>query len=92
LSHFIVWDGISDMLAENPQEPQNRAARVVTRASYYKRSTIRSELGWLSLKEMRQQHKAMMMFKVVNSWSSSYLLDMFPFNKILSDYSLRSAK
>ena len=89
----IVWDSISDTLANNLQKLQNRAARIITGASYYRRSAdIRHELGWLSLVHMRQHHKAIMMFKVVNGLCPTYLSDMFTFNNSLNDYSLRSSR
>ena len=48
----IVWDGIGYNLAEKLQKLQNRAARIITSASYSKRSKeVLSELGWQALKE-----------------------------------------
>ena len=40
---------------------------------------------------MRHQHKAILMFKVVNGFCPSNLSDMFTFHKSLNDYSLRSS-
>ena len=55
----IVWDSIDETLVDGLQKLQNRAARVITGASYSKHSAdIRHELGWLSLSEMRQHHMA----------------------------------
>ena len=51
----------------NLQKLQNRAARIITGASYLKRSCdLLAELGWLNLEVMRQRQKAILMFKVLN--------------------------
>ena len=55
----IVWDwrSIGETLVDSLEKLQNRAARVITGASYSKHSAdIRQKLGWLSLSEMRQHH------------------------------------
>ena len=45
----IVWDSIGETLVDSLQKLQNRAARVITGASYSKHSAdIRHELVWLS--------------------------------------------
>ena len=53
----LVWDAIGTSLAERLQKLQNRAARVITSATYLKRS-LRKELGWLNLQERRNKFKA----------------------------------
>ena len=46
----IVWDSIGKMLVDSLQKLQNRAARVITCASYSKHSAdIQHEHGWLSI-------------------------------------------
>ena len=60
------------------QRLQNRAARVITGLPYTIRSKeIRKQLGWYSLAEMRNQQKAIMMYKIVNGLAPSYMADMF---------------
>ena len=87
----IVWDSIGETLVDSLQRLQNRAARVITGASYSKHSAdIRHELGWLSLNEMRQHHMALMMFKVNHGLCPSYLSDMFDVNTSRLCYDLRS--
>ena len=57
----IVWDSIGETLVDSLERLQNRAARVITGASYSKHSAdIRHELGLLSLSEMTQHHMALM--------------------------------
>ena len=89
---YIVWDSIGETLLDSLETLQNRAARVITGASYSKHSAdIRHELGWLSLSETRQHHMALMMFKVNNGLCPSYLSDMFDVNTSWLSYDLRSS-
>ena len=63
----IVWHTIGETQMANLQKLQNRAARIITGASYLKRSCdLLAELGWLNLEVMRQRQKAILMFKVLN--------------------------
>ena len=74
----LVWDGIGTTLAARLQKLQNRAARVITSATYLKRSkVIRSELGWQTLQERRNKFKAVMMYKTLNGMAPKYMEDMF---------------
>jgi len=51
----------------NLQKLKNRAARIITGASYLRRSrNLLAELGWLNLEATRQRQKAILMFKVLN--------------------------
>ena len=88
----IVWDSIGETLVDSLQKLQNRAARVITGASYSKHSAdIRHDLGWLSLSEIRQHHIALMMFKVDRGLCPSYLSAMFDVNTSRFSYDLRSS-
>ena len=50
----------------NLQKLQNRAARIITKASYLKRSRdLLTELRWLNLEAMRKRQKAILMFKIM---------------------------
>ena len=61
----------------NLQKLQNRAARIITGASYLKRSCdLLAELGWLNLEAMRQRQKAILMFKVLNGLTPPYLSEI----------------
>ena len=80
-------------MVDSLQKLQNRAARVITGASYSKHSAdIRHELGWLSVSEIRQYHMAVMMFKVNHGLCPSYLSDMFDANTSRLSYDLRSSR
>ena len=55
----ISWDTIGETQMANLQKLQNRAARIITGASYLKRSCdLLAELGWLNLEAMRERQKA----------------------------------
>ena len=89
----IVWDSIGETQTKSLQKFQNRAARIITGASYLIRSNdVLDQLGWLNLAEQRQYQKAMM-FKIINGLTPSYLSDMFPrTSSSVSDYGLRSSR
>ena len=87
-----VWDSIGETLVDSLQKLQNRAARVITGATYSKHSAdIRHELRWLSLSEMRQHHMALMTFKVNYGLCPSYLSDIFDVNTSRLSYDLSSS-
>ena len=89
----IVWDDISDHLTDKLQILQNRAARVITGADYRMHiSELLSKLGWSSLKEKRNKQKALMMFKIMNGMTPSYLEDIFTRNIGRSVYNLRISR
>ena len=68
-------------------------ARVITSASYSKHSAdIWREPGWLSLREKRQHHMALVMFKLNHSLCPSYLSDVFDINTSWLSYDFRSSR
>ena len=75
----LVWDNLDQYLADKLQKLQNRAARIITGAPYRSIHTcdMFNDLGWATLKDMRLQQKAIMMFKVVNGLAPSYLKNIF---------------
>ena len=89
----IVWNGISEGLAEKLQKLQNRAARIIT-GSHYMAPTkdMLEKLGWSNLKERRNKQKALMMFKIINGRTPVYLKDMFAKNIGTSCYNLRTSR
>jgi len=77
----------------NLQKLQNRAARIITGASYLKRSCdLLAELGSLNLEAMRQRQKAILMFKVLNGLTPPYLSEMFTHKTSFQNYGLQSSK
>ena len=75
----LVWDSIDAALTNKLQVLQNRAARIITGASYLtvRTSDIFEQLNWEKLNERRMRQKAIMMFKIVNGMAPPYLVDMF---------------
>ena len=48
----IVWDSISETQTVNLQKLQNRAAQIITGASYLQRSSdVLCELGWMTFEK-----------------------------------------
>ena len=89
-----MWDSIGDTLSNSLQMLHNRAARIITGASYSKPSSdIFEELGWSQLNSMRQFHKSVIMFKIVNGLVPPYGLTKCSLLKIntLNNYGLRSS-
>ena len=75
----LVWDSIDTTLTNKLQVLQNRAARIITGASYLtvRTSDMFEQLNWEKLSERRMRQKAIMMFKIVNGMAPPYLVDMF---------------
>ena len=89
----IVWDSISETQTVNLQKLQNRAARIITGASYSQRSSdVLCELGWMTLETMRKRQKAILIFKILNGLTPPYLSEMFTHSASFHDYGLRSSK
>ena len=82
-----VWDGLSNQLSDKLQKLQNRAARVIAKATYETSSNVLLEmLKWDSL-SVRQ--KAVVMFKSLNKLAPVYLQDLF--NIRSTNYNLRNS-
>ena len=75
------------------QKLQNRAARIITGASYLQRSSdVLCKLGWMTLEAMRKRQKAVLMFKILNGLTPPYLSQMFTHSAFFHDYGLRSSR
>ena len=75
------------------QKLQNRAARIITGASYLQRSSdVLCELGWMTLEAMRKRQEAILMFKILNGLTSPYLSEMFTHSASFHAYGLRSSR
>ncbi len=94
LPHFdycsLVWDNCSDYLIDKLQKLQNRAARVITGATYETRShDVLKELHWQPLKERLKHKKLLFMRKIRNNELPISTTNMFDI-KTNSRYNLRS--
>ena len=89
----VVWGNCGAVLKTKLQKLQNRAARIITRAGYEIRSMdILTRLNWCDLETRRMQHKATLMYKVVNGMSPGYLTEMFTNVNKTHHYNLRDSK
>ena len=66
LSYLIqLWGGTEDNILRKLQVIQNRAARAVTRLSWFTpTSKLMSQCGWLSVKQLIFYHTAVMIHKI----------------------------
>ena len=88
----VVWDTIGAVSSTRLQKLNNRAARVITQTGYEVRSSdIRNQLGWSTLDERRQNHKSIMMYKVLNGIAPAYLKRYFSYGADTSRYFLRGS-
>ena len=79
VSYLIaLWGGCSGYLMKSLQLVQNKAARVVTRLDW---STpieeILKQCGWLSVHQLAVYHSVLLVFKVMQKESPTYLHGMF---------------
>ena len=89
----IAWDSISETQIANLQKLQNRAARIITGASYLQKSSdVLCELGWMTLETMRKRQKAILMFQILNGLTPPCLSQMFTHSASFHDYGLRSSR
>jgi hypothetical protein len=80
---------MSITLAQGLQKLQNRAARVITCQDYEVRSNdIGSQLKWKTLSEIRNSHKLITMYKILNNMAPFYLRDHFKMSFTDQAYSL----
>ena len=67
--------------------------RLITGADYRTPSSdLLNKLGWSSLKEKRNKQNALMMFKIMNGMTPTYLEDIFARNVGRSVYNLRISR
>ena len=87
-----LWDTCSKGLQDKLQKYHNRAARVISGASYETRSTdVLESLGWETLEKRRLRSKAILMYKILNDHSAPNLKKLFnKRNEIQTSYNLRN--
>ena len=88
-----VWGNIGKGLSDRIQKLQNRAARILTFSNYKTRSSILlDDLGWERLGNKRLKQLAMIMYKIHNNLSSSYLRRIFTNTSIVHAHNLRNSE
>ena len=61
-----LWDNCGKVLQDKLQKFQNRAARIITGASYDVRSAdVLDTLGWETLDARRSRNKSILMYKIL---------------------------
>jgi len=83
-------DAVIKLCPLNFRKRQNRAARILLRASYDTNAdSIIDKLGWRKLDTQRQINKATMVYKSPNGLAPKYLRSKFTARSNVSSYSLR---
>ena len=73
-----LWDNCDKVLQDKLQKFQNRAARIITGASYDVRSAdMLDTLGWKTLDARQLRNKSILMYKILNDHTASNLKDLF---------------
>ena len=76
-----LWDNCGIGLKDKFQKFQNRAARVITGATYDIRSSdILENLNWKPLEERRNHLKSTFIYKILNGHTAPNLKEAFRFN------------
>ena len=76
-----LWDNCGIGLKDRLQKYQNRAARVITGATYDIRSSdLLDNLNWKPLEERRNYLKSIFVYKILNSRTAPNLKEAFQFN------------
>ena len=89
----VVWGNINKGLNERLQKLQNRAARIITRSNYDVRSVdILKQLKWDNLSQRRFEHKATIMYNIMNGKAPKYLRMLFNMNNKNELYDFRDKK
>ncbi len=87
-----LWDNCGIGLKDKLQKFQNRAARVITGATYdIQSSDILENLNWKALEERRNYLKSTFIYKILNGHTTPNLKEAFRFNNERDiAYNLRS--
>ena len=72
-----MWDNCGKVLQDKLQKFENRAARIITGASYDVRSAdVLDTLGWETLDARRSRNKSILMCKILNDHTAPNLKDL----------------
>jgi hypothetical protein len=88
----VIWDECTESEANLLEGIQNESARIVTGAMKgTNRVRLLNELCWEDLKTRRFLHKLLLLYKIINCLTPSYLRDLLPpYVHQRSDHHLRS--
>ena len=85
----VVWDGCGTTLAGKIQKLQNRAAKVLTSASFFTTNILFGKRGWKDLQSQRKIVKGTLVYKALNGLTPDYLAQMFTEHSRITYYTLR---
>ena len=88
----IIWDNCTQQEKTEPDKIQNEAARIATGATkLVSVDALYKEISWETLEQRRHNHKLTLFYKMMNSFTPSYLTSLVPQPVInLSRYNLRN--
>ena len=87
-----VWGCVGKCLGDKLQKLQNRAARIITRATYEDRSIdALYQLDWNTLEQRREKQLATTMYKVFNNRTPQYLQSCFTTTSDIHRHNLRKS-
>ena len=76
-----LWDNCGIGITDRLQKYQNRAARVITGATYNIRSSdLLDNLNWKPLEERQNYLKSIFIYKILNGHTAPSLKEAFQFN------------
>ena len=87
-----LWGNCCVLLKDKLQKFQNRTARIIAGANYEVNSAdILESLGWVTLEKRRKRNKSILMYRILNNYTTSNLKNLFTRNSALQgDYNLRN--
>ena len=89
----IIWDNCTQQEKTELDKIQNEAARIATGATkLVSVDVLYREIGWETLEQRRNNHKLTLFYKMMNSFTPSYLTSLVPQPvSNLSRYNLRNS-
>ena len=89
----IIWDNCTQQEKTELDKIQNEAARIATGATkLVSIEALYKEIGWETLEQRRNNHKLTLFYKMMNSFTPSYLTSLVPQPvSNLSRYNLRNS-
>jgi hypothetical protein len=90
----VIWDNCTNGEKNELEKIQTEAARICSGATkLVSLNKLFTEIGWESLKSRRVKHKLILLYKMINNISPTYLSDLVPQSVAEnSRYNLRNAQ
>ena len=91
----VVYMNMNKITQNKIQKIQNLCIRYIYNCKKGSResiSTLRKELGWLSMSERRASHGLTLMFKIASGCAPNYLADLITFTNEIHQVNTRSSR